>query len=243
MAAVFRRCYLLRNKSRNNDKYILFCYVYNMLKLADALGEIVAGNPLLQFGLQHRLLNLSKTASYLCPLIAVKTKKDVQESTVHMALSRLQRSSRKKGLHREEYEFKQITMQTGLSTYTFTRTEAAHAGVHKLYDEVQRRNGYMTISQGAHQITIIIESGYAASVKKHVTQRPRFIHENVSSVGITFDEKYLQIPGLIYIVMQQLMLLNINIIEVSSTCTELVVYIDDADIQSAFEALHYLFVK
>lgn len=76
-----------------------------------------------------------------------------------------------------------------------------------------------------------------------IDQKLRFIHHAVSSIGVTFDEEYLTIPGFIYIILQQMMPLNINIIEVSSTCTELVLYIDEKDMKIAYEALEASFIK
>ena len=132
-------------------------------------------------------------------------------------------------------------MQTGLSTFTFTRTPETHAGVHKLYNAIQKKNGYITISQGSGQITVIIESRFKENVRDAISARPRFNHKNIAAIGIAFDEKYIEVPGLIYVVLQQMMLLNINIIEVSSTFTELVLYVSEADLKTAFEALEVLF--
>lgn len=212
-----------------------------MIRITDAIREVISGNPILQFGLQHRLLNLSQTAAYLKPLIETRAKKQVSVNALTMALSRLQRSIKKKGLQRENYRFDRINMQTGLSTFTFTRTPETHAEVHKLYNAIQKKNGYITISQGSGQITVIIESRFKENVRNAISARARFRHENIAAIGIAFDEKYIEVPGLIYVVLQQMMLLNINIIEVSSTFTELVLYVAESDLKTAFEALEVLF--
>jgi hypothetical protein len=212
-----------------------------MLKITDAIKSIVAENPLLQFGMQNRLLNLTQTAVYLRPLVEVKAKKEVTVSALTMALSRLQNEIKKTALQREIYHMDQVSMHTGLSTYTFTKTPETHAGVNKLYQSVQRAHGYITIAQGTTQITVILDSRFSDKVKQYVSARPRFHHKNIASVGVSFDEKYLQVPGIIYIVLQQVMLLNINILEVSSTYTELALYVAEEDLKTAFEALQYLF--
>ena len=214
-----------------------------MLKITDAIKSVVSENPLLQFGMQHRLLNLTKTAGYLKPLIEIKSKKYVTVSSLTMALSRFQSEIRKQSLQRESYRIDQISMHTGLSTFTFTKTPETHAGVNKLYQMVQSEHGYITIAQGTNQITVIIDSVFAEKVKKFISSRPRFHHKNIASIGVSFDEKFIRVPGLIYIVLQQMMLLNINILEVSSTYTELVLYIVEEDLKTAFEALQYLFCR
>ena len=214
-----------------------------MLKITDAISSIISENPLLQFGLQHRLLNLSQTASYLKPLIETKAKKEVSVNALTMALSRFQRNMKKKRLQRESYRIDQVSMHTGLSTFTFAKTMETSAGVHKLYQSIQKAHGYITIAQGTNQITVILDSRFASKVRQYVSARPRFRHENIASVGVSFDEKFIKVPGLIYIVLQQMMLLNINIFEVSSTYTELVLYTAEEDLKVAFEALEVLFVS
>ena len=214
-----------------------------MIKIADALTELISENPLLQFGLQHNLLNLSQTARYLEPLIETKVKKDITAAAITMALSRMQNETRKRKLQRDMYTIDRISMQTGLSTFTFAKTADAYARLRVLYASIQKASGFIVITQGTRQITVIVESKFAMRVKCVLSGRPLYSHKKVSSISASFDEKYLKIPGFIYIVLQQMMLLNINIIEVSSTFTELVLYIDEADLKIAFEALQVLFVK
>ena len=212
-----------------------------MIKLSDVLTDIVTGNPFLQFGLQHRLLNLSQTAKYLQPVVAAQAKKDVKASALLMALSRLQKDLKKTDLQREQFAFENIAIHGGLATFTYAKTEEVLKGAYKLHTTVQKENKYITISEGTSQVTIIVESTFSPLVRKLISQKPQFVHNNVSSIGIAFSKDYIAVPGLIYIIVQQLMLMNINIIEVSSTFTEFVLYIADEDLKMAFEALHSLF--
>jgi hypothetical protein len=158
-----------------------------------------------------------------------------------MALSRLQKREEKTGLQRTTYRFNRVALRTGLVTCTFGKSREAHAGVQRLYAAVHARGGYMTVAEGTGQITIIVDAEHAGKVRQIVGQKPQYQHDHVASVSVAFDERYLDIPGLIYIVLQQLMFLNINIIEVSSTYTELSIYVREEDVKLAFEALESLF--
>ena len=60
-----------------------------MIKISDAVREILDGSTFLQFGLHHKLINLSQLARFLHPLVEARTKKEVQRSAIHMALSRI----------------------------------------------------------------------------------------------------------------------------------------------------------
>ncbi len=212
-----------------------------MIRISDALRQMVHGNPLLQFALQHRLLNLRRTAAYLRPLVETKARKPVSIGALTMALSRLQIAEGKTSLQREMYRFDHIAIHTGLATFTFGKSSETHDGVQRLYAAVHEDGEYITIAEGTGQITVIVDADQAENVRKLIPQQPQYTHDRVASIGVVFGQKYLKIPGLIYIVLQQLMLLNINIIEVSSTFTELSLYVDEADLKPAFEALESLF--
>jgi hypothetical protein len=214
-----------------------------MIKLTDVLDDIIGGNPLLQLGLHHDLFNLTQTARYLHPLVETKAGKDVTVGALTMALSRLQKEAQKQRLHRDSYDIEKISMHTNLSALTYTKTDGAQAGVRKLHSAIQKKNGYMTMTEGTAQITVILESQFAPIARKFISQRPRSCIHHIASIGVTFNEEYLQIPGFMYIILQQMMLLTINIIEVSSTFTELVLYINEQDLKTAFEALENLFVR
>lgn len=213
-----------------------------MIKIADALRDTVRGNPLLQFGLQNRLLNLRGTARYLLPLISARTRKQITIAALTMALSRMQQSEGKSPHRRSAYHFDRIHLHTGLATFTFGKSKETHDSVQRLYALVQRDGGYITVAEGTSQITLIIDDAHAAKITQLFRQKPQYAHAHIASVGIVFDERYLHIPGLIFVVLQQLMLLNINIIEVSSTFTELSIYVNERDVKLAFEALESLFL-
>ncbi|MDD4627800.1 MAG: hypothetical protein PHE68_00195 [Candidatus Peribacteraceae bacterium] len=212
-----------------------------MITLTDVLRDIIADNPFLQFGIQKRIFNLSSLSRELQPQVEIRAKKDVRSSAILMALSRLQRAEQKKVPQREQIHAKSVTIQTGLSIYTFTKTKDVHKGMNMLFIELQKNNGYITICEGTQEITILLDSAHAHRVKHFMPQQPKYHQDRLAALGLSFDEKlYLPTPGMIYLVLQQLMLQSINLIEVSSTYTELTLYVAEQDAKLAFETLYRL---
>jgi len=76
-----------------------------------------------------------------------------------------------------------------------------------------------------------------------LTTIPKFKSPNISGVSIKFNEKYSEIPGLLYYIIQQITLQNINIIEISSTFTELIIYVEKKDTRLAFDTIYNRFMK
>lgn len=213
-----------------------------MITLTDVLRDLIADNPFLQFGIQKQLFNLSRLSRELQPQIEVRAKKDVRISAILMALSRLQRAEQKKVPRREHAHVESVTIQTGLSIYTFTKTKEVHRGVNILFVELQKNNGYITICESMQEITILLDTAHARLVKQFIPQKPKHHQDSLAALGLTFNEElYLPTPGMIYLVLQQLMLQSVNLIEVSSTYTGLTLYVAEQDAKLAFETIYRLF--
>jgi len=214
-----------------------------MLKITNAVRQMVEGNPLLQFGLHHRLLNLTQIARYIDPLIEARVKKEAGTSAIVMALSRLQKEMIRNAPQREDYNIKTIDIHTHLATFTYQKTTQTAREIHKLANSIQSKGGYISLSESMRETTVIIEKENLDVLHRTVTERSVHAHENISGIGIVFDEKYTRVPGMYYILLQQLLLQNINMIEITSTFTSLVLYIDERDTQLAFDTLYGLFRK
>ena len=212
-----------------------------MLKISDAISDIVSENPFMQFGLQYKLMNLTQLAKYVEPLLTARVKKDIGVSAIVMALSRLQRNLHKNSPKREKYHISDIGIHTSLATFTFEKTEKNHKELQKFMGGPQAKNSYTSLSEGMREITVIIEESKAEKLLTSIGSKPLFSHKNISGVSIVFDKKYAQVPGMLYILMQQMLLQNINVIELSSTYTSLVIYVDSSKTQLAFDTLYSLF--
>lgn len=215
-----------------------------MLRLADALSDIIGSNPFLQFGLSQKLLNLSQLSRYIQPQVEARTKKEVQPSAILMALSRMQREVSKKNLKRDSISIDHLSIQTGLSTLTFAKSLEAHKAVEKVYASAQKKNAYATVSEGTNQITVILDSAFADKMTDSIQQKPLYRHDNITAISVLFDESFTRDgPGFVALILQQLMLQSINIVELSSTFTELILFVDERDTKLAFETLFRIFEK
>ncbi len=213
-----------------------------MHTLTDILEELIADSPFLQFGLQRKLLNLSSLSRELRPQIEIRAKKEVKDGAILMALSRLQRTMKTHTPQREQVRIKNITIQTGLSIYTYTKTKEVHQEVSKLFVALQKDNAYITICEGLQEITMLLDTAHTPQVKQFVPQKPKHHQDKLAALGLTFDERlYLSTPGIICFVLQQLLLQSINLIEVSSTYTGLTLYVAEEHAKLAFETLYRLF--
>ena len=213
-----------------------------MIKVSDCLKEIIKGNQTIQFGLSQNLFNLSQLAKYLLPLIKARTKKEVQASAILMALSRLQRLETKKRAQ-PQFEIKKLAANSSLVISTFTKTKILHRLVNDFYSQVQETGSALTISEGSTQVTIIYDSEFLPLKNKIIKDPPFKESKGIGSLSVRFDESYLKTPGFIYLVLQQLYFQNINVVELTSTATELIIFLAEDDVQLAFDTLYNRFRK
>ncbi|OGJ50967.1 hypothetical protein A2335_03445 [Candidatus Peregrinibacteria bacterium RIFOXYB2_FULL_32_7] len=215
-----------------------------MLKIPHAVRKIILKNSLLKFGIHHKLLNLAQVAKFIKPLVSAQTKKNVTENAIHMSLSRLQKNLSKLIPDKNNYfEIDNITINSNLCAISFLKTEETHKNINNLYNKIQKEKGYITITEGGSIITIILEEKYLKAVQQTIKQRVKYIYTSLASLGITFPEKYLKMPGLLYLIIQQIALQNINIVELASTTTEFIIYLDQKDVMLAFDTIFQKFSK
>jgi aspartokinase len=212
-----------------------------MKKLADALTELIAGDQMLQLGLQERLFNFTHLAKYLRPLLIARMHKDISVASVLMALSRLQKKFRKISSRPEHFRVHSITVHGDLCTFSFEKTSDMLRRIHVLHTAILRDRGYITISESTNEVTVIAGRSYIALARRIFGRRTKFQNTNIAAIALRFPAIYSTRPGFLSLVLQQVTLQGINIIEVASTYTEFVLYIDARDAKLAFDTLHILF--
>lgn len=213
-----------------------------MLKVSDAVHEIMEGNALLSFGLHYRLLNLSQVARFILPMVEARTRKEVRPAAVLMNLSRLQsRLSRKTKPGMPEFILDKINIHSGLCSLTLYKTRDAHKELNRIFSWIQDRGGFITLTEGVSEITVIIEMENVERMGKMLSEKPRNVHKHLASVGVKFSQKYLAVPGVLHQLLQQVSLQNINVVEVASTATEFNIYMNESDVQLAFDTIYARF--
>ncbi len=212
-----------------------------MLSLSAILPQIVLGDPLLQYGLQYRLFNLTQLARHIRPHVEVRSKKKVSDSAILMALSRYQKRLRKIAPTAKQFKISKLTVHTGLVVFSFEKSRQVLETANALHKLVLDKGGYLTISEGISEVTVIVDRAFEPAIRKHLGRRIIYENTKISALAVHFSPKYLPVPGLLCVLLQQIMLQGINLQEVASTYTEFVLYIDEANTQLAFDTLYRLF--
>jgi aspartokinase len=216
-----------------------------MRRIADAVTAIVEGNPTLQLGMRNRILNLSQVAKFIQPLVAARVKKEVQPAALTMALSRMQRSLTKVQRLAKEVPFQldSLSIHSGLAVITYSNTQRLRQIVNGLVNRLQKREIYITVTEGVRQLTVLVDTREIAGLREAIEEKPLRVQEKVAALAVNFHSDYTESPGFFFTIFQKLYLQNVNIVEIASTSNELIIYLEERDVELAFDTLYRQFVR
>lgn len=209
-----------------------------MIKVSDAIIEIIHGNAFLEFGVYHQLFNFTQLARYLQPFVVVRTQKDVSTSAITMALSRLTPTLVRSAPKPSQFQLEKINITTGLCTATFQRSIESHRSLNKLHIDMQKKGAFCSVSEGMQEITVIVESRFEEKLHALPNVKPTHALSKLASVEILFGSTYTNTPGILYMLLQHVALQNINLIEVSSTYSGIMLFVQEPDTGLVFDTLY-----
>ncbi len=215
-----------------------------MLKISDAVREIITNHPFLSYGFQKDLLNLSQVARFIKPLVEARTKKEVQESAVLMSISRLkERLAQESEVVLPEFFLDKVSVHSNLCSLTLVKTETAHRALNRLFATIQERHGFLTITEGMSEITAIFDEEHYEDAMAILVEKPRLEHRSIASVTAKFHRRFLNTRGLLYRILHQVTMQNINLVEVASTATEFSIFIHQSDVELAFDSIYRAYIR
>lgn len=212
-----------------------------MLTLHQALQDMISADSFLQYGLQYQLFNLTKLAQHTQKHLEVRTKKSLSKSAILMSLSREQRRLKKLSPHPSQFKVQHLTLRTHLATVSVAKTPQSLKRVHEFHTRLQAKKGYITITESTGEVTMLFEVEHLPLAKKLLGRGIKFTNAHLAALALHFPAQYSAAPGFLCTVLQQLMLQGINVVEVASTYTEFVLYIEERDAKLAFDTLYGLF--
>ena len=175
-----------------------------MLRISDAVQEIVEQNALLQLGLQHNLLNLSKVAEFLLPEVEVRTKKPVQPSALVMQLSRLRRSEQFQEQALHDFKIDTMTAYADLCTLTYDKRAVSESELINLQTYIAKQDTFFCLSRGSQQLTFTIEQDELDWLRNNFRRKPLYQRGHISALALAFNVRYLDTSGLFYWICQPL---------------------------------------
>ena len=214
-----------------------------MIKISDVVDKIIKQNSCLEFGMANRLLNLTQLAKFMQPIIESHLLREVKTSAIIMSLSRKQATVDKQMQAQKQFYIKNISIQSNLAVLSFDNTTKIQEKINTAYNVLHKQKEYFVFSESTTEISLMISNNQVETIKNIINTPPKYKNQTVSAISVKFDEESFKVPGLLAQLMQKLAFQNINIIEIASTFTEFIFFIDEKDVAITFETLHNCFSK
>ncbi len=210
-----------------------------MIKIADAVREVLFSSEIAHSALCSGFLNLSSYALSIQNEVEQRTKKSVRPGTIVVALSRLSKAIESQAPLTPAVDVKDLAVKTGLVELTFDKTNINRQKLQRLYlDKDFAAADFLTVTYGVGELSIVVPASLKKSVLRlYGQQKPKLIFDNLASLTLRIGEVCISTPNVTFVLVRMLALRRINIVEIVSTFTELTFILHQRDLNEAIATM------
>ena len=215
-----------------------------MITVPEATKKVIERSRYLSEAMSKGLLNYSALARYIKPELEEMLFKDVSESSIIMALKRLEPYFQPKFKAIEVFKnTPEMIVRSNLEELTLVNNEELTKNLSKVCDIYASKPKYFfTVTEGISETTIIASNGLFNDIKKlFIKETILSEYRNLSSITIRMPKEVMETPGIFYFFLKSLAWEGINIMEVVSTNLEFTLILEDTEVNRAFAILKSLF--
>jgi len=187
--------------------------------------EIVQNDYVFSFGLQNRILNLTQVARLMRPSVKNALNKDVSIDSIVMALSRMQDDMVEFAVP-NKLKIDQFVIKKDLALISLQKSKKNLQKILKLKLYALHNDKFYSVSESMSEISLMIHQSLVELFESYVFDGINFVQRDIAALMIKIPKEYLEITGMFQYFVQRLTLQGVNILEISSTYTELIFYIN-----------------
>lgn len=215
-----------------------------MITVPEATKKIIERSRYLSEAMSKGLLNYSALSRYIRPEIEEMLFKDVSESSIIMALKRLEPYFKPKFKAIDVFKgTPEMIVRSNLEELTLANNEELTKNLAKICAIYASKPKYFfTVTEGISETTIIASNGLFSEIRRLFSKETILSeYKNLSSITIRMPKEVMDTPGIFYFFLKSLAWEGINIVEVVSTNLELTLILEDKEVNRAFAILKSLF--
>ena len=200
-----------------------------MKTITNAVRDIFKQDEVAREAARRGILNSSAYARKILKEVGDQTWKEVEEPSVAIAISRVTQQSAFLPV-KPELTFDRVSIDSGLVDVTYERSQEIAESLNQVIPLLRKKYGsdlYLETS-GQRQITMVMTEAMWLEMEKLLPAKSIGLYKNLVAISISFNERYLAIPNFFYAVIGLFAVENINLIEIFSTMTEIVIIIDES---------------
>ncbi|MFH1095680.1 MAG: hypothetical protein V1728_05680 [Candidatus Micrarchaeota archaeon] len=213
-----------------------------MPTVAHIVQKQVRALPQLEQFIERDLVSFHRLARHLRPVIERELGKEVEEGAIVMALSRLrEKLGERRDTMSSSHAWGEISLslRSGVSEIDLAKGPDTEERVHKLQSLLGgRADDVFNIVSGQFEMTIIASAQYEGKFLSALKgEKVIHLERGLSMLYLRFPKEVLYQPGFIDRVLRELAWENINVFEIISTLTELILVLKDGQVAHAYDVL------
>ncbi len=213
-----------------------------MISISEAARQEIHNTPFLEELLLDGLINQSSLARKLKSRIEKRVHKQITESAIIMAISRLPadiRDSVNIDLRNFVHNLGDMVTRTNLMDFTFQNSQTLIVHQSEFLQAIGKsREIFCTFSQGVNETTIILSNHGVHLMDIYFRDEKLLSRKNgLSSITMKLPAENTEVSGFYYFILKNLAWEGINITEVISTTNEFTIVVSDKDIEKTFSVL------
>lgn len=213
-----------------------------MKKIAEIVTEIVVGDEIALEALRSGTLNLSAYAGRVRPTVEQSLYKEVRKGSIVTALSRLTQKVASVPALRVQVHIKDMNIKSPLGEITYERTSQLTTKISRVVSKYAEK-GLFTVTLGVGEVTLILAQEIKSNVMKDIGVKPNGQYNDLVAITVRFaEEKYIEVPNMIYTLMSTLASKRINLIEIVSTFSEISFIVRHKDMKETIDILKNNFI-
>ncbi len=215
-----------------------------MITVPEATRKVIERSRYLAEAMSKGLINYSSLARYIKPELEQMLVKNVSESSIIMALKRLEPYFQPKYKHVTVFQNPpEMIVRSNLVEITVANSEEMTKKLPQIMAVyANQQKYYFTITEGVSETTIIASHDLFDKIKTILNgEKVVETYVDLSSITIRLPKEVLESPGIFYFFLKSLAWEGINIIEIVSTYLEFTIILEDKNVNKAFAILKSLF--
>ena len=213
-----------------------------MVTISRIVEKMVKENPSLEIALAKDIISYSKLARYLRQEVEKEFGKKITDAAIMQALKRLREKSELMYEKKSEFYALELNTNSNIMSITIGKSNRLPQIMQSLYAMPELEQGFvLNATHGNNQTTFLISRILEHKVEELLHGEKIIARmKDLSQLSIRFDHKMFEAAGFIVYVLKDLTWNNINIIEIVSTYTELIIIVKNEDLLKAHNILQRL---
>lgn len=209
-----------------------------MKSVPEAVRSLIQSDDVAWQAFQSGILNLRAYAEQIQPVVEERCWKSVQLGTIVVALSRFRAEAQETSPLKPQFRISSFSVRRNIAVLSYDRAAVSQAELPTFF--AHSPDSLQAVTIGAHEVTYILPTSEAESVGKDIPAEPKSFLDHAVAVTVRLPADLLREPNLIYALLARVAVLDIDVIEIVSTHSEITIVTHEEQLEDLLKGIQPL---